>query len=120
MIFSYDIEDAAQRVSVGLRLWAGATLAAKATRHNYNVPGGQQTYTIQQKEADFRVADSSAREDHISLLGVQIAPILELLIRSHTTISLEGAELNSEVRKYLKVKRLILFAILIHLVLVFR
>jgi hypothetical protein len=99
-----EIEDASQRVSIGLRLWAGATVAAKATRPTYNVTGGQQNYTLEQRQADFREADTYALNDYISLLGVQIAPILELVIRSHDKISLEGAEANSEVRKYLKVK----------------
>lgn len=79
-------------------------MAAKATRSTYNVPGGQQNYTLQQRQADFRAADTYAEDDRICLLCVQIALILELLIRSHEKISLEGAEASSEVRKYLKVK----------------
>lgn len=104
LIFLSEIEDATQRVSIGLRLWAGATMAAKATRPTHNVPRGQQNYTLPQMQADFREADAYAQDDGLCLLGVQIAPILELFIRTHDKISLEGAEADSEVRKYLKVK----------------
>jgi hypothetical protein len=99
-----EIEDSPQRVSIGLRLWAGATLAAKGTRPTFNVQGGQQNYTPEQRKADFQAADTYAQNDRICMLGVQIAPILELMVRSHENISLEGADPNSEIRKYLKVK----------------
>jgi hypothetical protein len=99
-----EIEDAPQRVSIGLRLWAGATVAAKATRPMHNVHGGQQNYTPEQRKADFQAADTYAQDDRVCMLGVQLAPVLELLVRSYENISLEGANPNSEIRKYLKVK----------------
>lgn len=87
-----------------MRLWAGAIIAAKATRSTHNVPGGQQNYTLHQRQVDFQIADSYAQDDRVCMLGIQIAPILELVIRSHDKISLEGAEAGSGIRKYLKVK----------------
>jgi len=69
LIFLSEIEYATQRVCIGLRLWVGVVMAAKTTRPTYNVPGGQQNYTLQQRQADFRAADAS-RDDRICLLDV--------------------------------------------------
>jgi hypothetical protein len=101
-IFLPDVKDDSRRNSIVLKLWVGATIAAKPTRPVYNVLGGQQPYELKDRIAGFREADGLASSDEIVRSGVQIAPILELLIRPHNVISLEGSVDNSEVRRYIK------------------
>lgn len=50
------------------------------------------------------MAEDYAAGDPICRIGVQVAPILELVIRQHPMISLEGAPPNSLVRTYLRYK----------------
>jgi hypothetical protein len=104
-IFLYDIKNGIERKSVALKLWVGATMAAKATRHVYNAQtGGQQEYDFELRKEGFQEADSYAGNDEIIRIGVEICPILELIIRSHPNISLQGAKVTSPVRRYLKIK----------------
>lgn len=88
-----------------MRLWVGVTIAAKSTRQTYNAPGGvEQEYDLKLRKEGFQAADDYADRDEIFRTGVQVSTILELIIRQHSQISLEGANQTSEVRRYLKVK----------------
>jgi hypothetical protein len=100
-IFLQDIQDGAKRETIALKLWAGATTGAKPTRAIYNVPGGQQEYTREKRQADFRKADDLANMDEIVRAGVEVTTILELVVRNHVMISLEGSAPNSPVRRYI-------------------
>ena len=64
-IFLPDIEDGAKRETIALKLWAGATTGAKATRTMYNIPGGQQGYDLELRKAEFQKADQLANMDEI-------------------------------------------------------
>lgn len=87
--------------TITLKLWASAIAAAKTTRSTYIVHGGQQSYTIEKRKEGFAKVDSWASQDEILRAGVEVAPILELHVRKHDVISLEGASTNSPIRKYL-------------------
>jgi hypothetical protein len=43
-----------------------------------------------------------ASNDEVIRSGVEVAPIVELLVRSHDFISLEGCDSDSPIRKYVK------------------
>ena len=64
-IFLTDLQNMDERTSISLKLWVGATIAAKATRATFNVPGGQQPYTISERELGFKSADNLANNDEI-------------------------------------------------------
>ena len=89
-------------ITIALKLWAGAIAAAKTPRSAYNVHEGEQPYTIEKKIKGFAIADSWASNDEILRAGVEVAPILELLVRKHDAISLEGADKKSPIRRYLE------------------
>jgi hypothetical protein len=114
-IFMHDIQDKAKRETVALKLWVGATTGAKPTRSTYNTPGGYQEYTLQERQAGFQKADNLANVDEIVRAGVEIAPVLELVVRNHVIISLEGSTLNSPVRKYVMKNAAINFITASHL-----
>jgi hypothetical protein len=101
-IFLTDIQNMDERTSISLKLWAGATTAAKGSRATFNVSGGQQPYTTTQRILEFKAADKLASNDEIIRSGVEVAPIVELLVRSHHFISLEGCDSDSPIRKYVK------------------
>jgi hypothetical protein len=104
-IFLHDVKDGIERESIALKLWVGATIAAKSTRQKYNAStGGQQEYDLKLRKEGFQEADNYAGKDDVICIGVQVSPILELIIKSHPHISLEGAKFTSPVRRYLKVK----------------
>jgi hypothetical protein len=50
------------------------------------------------------VAEQYAMQDSIVKYGVEIAPIVELIIRNHTTISLVGSQPSASIWKYIKKK----------------
>ena len=102
-IFLPDVKERAERKSVALKFWVGGMTAAKATRKTYNIAGGgEEEYTPKQREADFKTADNYAKKDEIFCAGVEVAPILELIIRKKKQISLECAKRNSPIWRYLK------------------
>jgi len=77
--------------------------AAKTTRKTHNIAGrGEEEYTPEQREADIKAADNYAKKDEIFCAGVEIAPILELIIRKKKQISLERANHDSPIWKYVK------------------
>lgn len=43
-----------------------------------------------------------AKENEIIRTGVEVAPIVELLVRDKNLISLEGSDDSSPIRKYIK------------------
>jgi hypothetical protein len=94
-IFLTDVEDGARRGTIALKLWAGATTAAKTTRRRYNIDGRQQEYNFELRKAGLQKADNSAKTDEIVCAGVQVAPIVELVVRNHNAISLDGSAHNS-------------------------
>ena len=63
--------------------------------------GGQQEYTLVQRQKGFQSADDLANVDEILRAGVEVATILELVVRNHNMICLEGSVPNSPVRKYI-------------------
>jgi hypothetical protein len=102
-IFLPDVKKRAERKSVALKFWVGGMTAAKATRKTYNIAGGgEEEYTPEQREADFKAADNYAKKDEIFYAGVEVAPILELIIRKKKQISLERAKHDSPIWKYVK------------------
>jgi hypothetical protein len=102
-IFLPDVQERAERKSVALKLWVGGMTAAKATRKTHNIAGGgEEEYTPEQREADFKAADNYAKKDEIFCAGVEVAPILELIIRKKKEISLEHAVRNSPIWRYVK------------------
>ena len=101
-IFLTEIQNMDERTSISLKLWVGATMAAKGTRATFNVSGGQQPYTTTQRIQAFKAVDKLASNDEIVRSGVEVAPIVELFVRSHNIISLEGCDSNSPIRKYIK------------------
>jgi hypothetical protein len=104
-IFLHDVKDGNERKSIALKLWVGATIAAKSTRQTYNTAtGGQQEYDLKLRKEGFQEADNYAGKDEVIRIGVEVSSILELIIRSHPHISLEGAKFTSPVRRYLKIK----------------
>jgi hypothetical protein len=100
-IFLPDTEDGTKRETIALKLWAGATMGAKSTRTTYNTPWGEQPYSLESRKAGFQKADELASKDEIVRAGVQVTPILELIVRDHEFISLEGSEPNSHIRRYI-------------------
>lgn len=103
--FLHDVKDGSKRRSITLKLWASATIAAKSTRVSYNTLGSiEQYYDLELRRQGFQAADDYASKDEISCIGVQVSTILELIIRQHSKISLEGANQASQIRRYLKVK----------------
>jgi hypothetical protein len=100
-IFLPDVKERTERKSVALKFWVGGTTAAKATRKTHNVAGGEEEYTPEQREADFNAADNYAKKDEIFCAGVEVAPILELIIRKKKEISLERAKRDSPIWKYI-------------------
>ena len=81
-IFLPDIQEGAKRETIALKLWVGATTGAKSTRVTYNVPGGEGEYNLEQRKVGFQKADQLANKDEIVRMGVQVAPIVELVITS--------------------------------------
>lgn len=77
--------------------------AAKGTRHTHNITGGgEEGYTPDQREADFKAAENYAKKDEVFRAGVEVAAILELILRKKETISLERAERSSPIWRYIK------------------
>ena len=72
------------------------------SRATFNVQGGKQPYTISEREQGFKATDNLASNDEVIRSGVEVAPIVELFVRSHDVISLEGCDSNSPIRKYIK------------------
>lgn len=72
------------------------------SRATFNVQGGKQPYTISERKQGFKATDNLASNDEIIRSGVELAPIVELFVRSHDVISLEGCDSNSPIRKYIK------------------
>jgi hypothetical protein len=102
-IFLSDVKEGTVRKSIALKFWVGGMTAAKGTRKTHNVAaGGEKEYTPEEREGDFKAADSYANKDEIFRTGVEVAPILELIIRKKKQISLEGAKRNSPIWRYQK------------------
>lgn len=101
-IFLTDIQNTDESTSISLKLWVGATMAAKGTRATFNVSGGQQWYAITERIQAFKAVDKLASNDEIVRIGAEVAPVVELLVRSHDFISLEGCDSDSPIRKYVK------------------
>jgi hypothetical protein len=101
-IFLTDIQNMDERTSISLKLWVGATMAAKGTRATFNISGGQQWYTTTERIQAFKAVDKLASNDEIVRTGAEVAPVVELLVRSHNFISLEGCDSDSPIRKYVK------------------
>jgi hypothetical protein len=80
-----------------LKLWAGAI-----TRATYNIGKGDKAYELSDRISGFRQADDMAKENEIIRTGVEVAPIVELLVRDKNLISLEGSDDSSPIRKYIK------------------
>jgi hypothetical protein len=101
-VFIPDVEQGAERLSIALKVWVGGITAAKATRETYRSVEGEKEYTLEQRRTDFELADSYAKKDEIFRAGVQVAPILELIIRKKRNISLVGAKRSSSIWKYIR------------------
>jgi hypothetical protein len=101
-VFIPDVEQGAERLSIALKMWVGGITAAKATRKTYRSVEGEKEYTLEQRRTDFELADSYAKKDEIFRAGVQVAPILELIIRKKRNISLVGAKRSSSIWKYVR------------------
>jgi len=102
-IFLQDVKERAERKSIALKFWVGGITAAKGTRNTHNIAGGgEKEYTPEERETDFKAADNYAKKDEIFCAGVEVAPILELIIRKKKEISLERAERNSPIWRYVK------------------
>lgn len=97
-----DVDNGSKRNTIVLKLWAGAITAAKSTRPVYNASSGQQSYTIKERAAGFAKTDWWANSDEILCAGAEVAPILELRLRKHAFISLEGADKNSPIRRFIR------------------
>jgi hypothetical protein len=100
-ILGDDINES-DKITIALKLWASAIAAAKTTRPTYIIPGGQQSYTIELRKKGFAMVDIWASQDEILRAGVEVAPILELYVRKHDVIVLEGADKRSPIRRYLR------------------
>jgi hypothetical protein len=74
--------------------------STQSTRVTYNVPGGEGEYNLDQRKVGFQKADQLANTDELVRVGVQVTPIVELVVRNHNFISLEGSVPNSHIRKY--------------------
>jgi hypothetical protein len=101
-IFMPDLKNSTKRSCIALKLWVGATFGAKATRATFNVLGGKQEYDVRLRTREFQAAEQYAIQDNIVKYGVQIAPIVELIVRNHTTISLEGSQPSASIWRYIK------------------
>ncbi len=101
-IFLPNIQNGDERNSIALKLWVGATIAAKGTRATFNFSGGEQPYTLQERILHFKHADNLARNDEMIRTGIEVAPIVELFVRPHNVISLDGSDANSPIRKHIK------------------
>jgi hypothetical protein len=101
-VFIPDVEKGADRLSIALKMWVGGIAGAKATRKTYLSMKGEEEYTLEKRRADFELADSYAKKDEIFRAGVQVATILELIIRKKRNISLEGAKHDSSIWKYVR------------------
>lgn len=100
-IFMPDL-DSTERICIALKLWVGATIGAKPTRMTFNIQGGKQKYDTEERKKEFQVAEQYAMQDSIVRHGVEIAPIVELIVRNHTTISLKGSQSSTSIWKYIK------------------
>jgi hypothetical protein len=100
--FLSDIKDLNERKSIPLKLWAGAISGAKSTRVTYNTGIGEKAYELSDRVLGFREVDKMTKENEIVRTGVEVAPIIELLVRDNNVISLEGSEDTSPIRKYIK------------------
>lgn len=76
-IFLPDVEEGAERLSIGLKMWVGGIAGAKGTRKTHNAAKGEEDYSPEQRRADFEAADNYAKKDEIFHAGVQVATILE-------------------------------------------
>ncbi len=101
-VFIPDVKEGAERLSIALKMWVGGITGAKATRKTHNDMEGEKEYTPEERRADFKLADSYAKKDEIFRAGVQVATILELIIRRKRNISLEGAKHDSSIWKYVR------------------
>jgi hypothetical protein len=101
-IFLPDIKKGLDRNSFALKLWAIATIPAKSTRRTFNAQEREEVYDTNKRQSGFQTADAYANKDEIFRSGVEVATILELIIREQPQISLEGAASNSPIRKYVK------------------
>ena len=100
-IFLPEIEDEDHRLSIALKLWVGGISGAKGTRKTHKVVQGEEEYSPEQRKADFKAADDYAKKDEIFRAGVQVATMLELIIRRKKDISLQGAKHDSPIWKYI-------------------
>ncbi|MFZ0515184.1 MAG: hypothetical protein WAM14_26540 [Candidatus Nitrosopolaris sp.] len=101
-IFLTDIQNMDESTSISLKLWVGATMAAKGTRATFNISGGHQSYTTTERIQAFKAIDKLASNDEIVRTGAEVTPVVELLVRSPDFISLEGCDSDSPIRKYVK------------------
>jgi hypothetical protein len=84
------VKEGAERKSVALKLWVGGITAAKGTRKTYSVEaGGEKEYSPEEMGPDFKAADNYANKDELFRTGVEVAPILELIIRKTKEFSLD-------------------------------
>lgn len=104
--FLLDINDGKIRRNIALKLWIGGTVAAKGTRQMYNVQGRQERYNPEHRENDFKAAEELAALDTTCNAGVEVAVILELLIRKIPLIFLDrlNPNSNSPILRYIKDK----------------
>jgi hypothetical protein len=101
-VFISNVQEGTERLSIALKTWVGGIAGAKATRKTYRSMKGEGEYTLEQRRADFELADSYANKDEVLRAGVQVATILELIIRKKRNISLEGAKFDSSIWKYVR------------------
>jgi hypothetical protein len=101
-IFLPDVEEGAQRLSIGLKMWVGGIAGAKGTRKTHSAAKGEEEYSPEQRRADFEAADNYAKKDEIFHAGVQVATILELIIMKKRNISLEGSKHDSPIWNYVR------------------
>lgn len=64
-----------------MKFWVGGITTPIATRKTHNIAGREEEYTPEQREADFKGAYNYAKKDEIFSAGVEVAPIIELIIR---------------------------------------
>lgn len=101
-IFIPDVKNSTERNCIALKLWVGATMGAKPTRAAFNIQGGKQEYDAEGRKKEFQAAEQYAMQDNIVKHGVEIAPIVELIVRNHTTLSLIGSQSSASIWKYIK------------------
>lgn len=80
-IFLPDISKGSDRNSIALKTWFGAISAAKSTRVTFSAPGGEQSYDTNKRKSGFKEADKHADKDKLIRAGIEVVPILELIIK---------------------------------------